>query len=608
MHYKDIFQRTVKASVKNSTKERVKAINPTYLLLIFVISCGSDSVTPRAINVDNGYEIGNGENEHSSSGFVIPSFTTTLYIDATLANSCDDYNLPSRTCGSGRERAFSSIAASAVAAAPGVNFQIRGGDYNEMLHVNTSGTPDAYLGYTAYDGEVVTLLDADAWIDDEDYGAIWLDHVSYVWLNEIDVRGSVGFGRLLDSHHNIISNSDFSESRLWGGNTGASKRGGLYVAFSHYNRLLNNRFYKGTDSLALIHSDYNLIEGNTMDRAGHDIWNIKCGSFNIVRNNKFSNEDQKLGSVFDCEAATMSWYGNAEFAQDTAVVDRSQHNLIEGNIFRDTVKEDATGDGNGIQYAGQNGIIRRNLFYRANVGIDMASYRGEATYNYGNRIYNNVFHDNGCAAIVTGKPSLTEKMTDNAYLNNIIWDNQGAGATNCTDKNAKQILWRAREDGGDRFVNNDIASRLGDEVLGGWGTENGYTIAVYENRIDAMKFRDNLAVDPLFVNESDNDYRLHSSSPMVDAAAFLTTVRSVSGSGTTLQLADVNYFYDGFGIPGEVGDTVQVDGRAEAAIITNINYENKTITLDTPLTWQQGDGIGLSYKGAGPDLGAFEHE
>jgi hypothetical protein len=236
----------------------------------------------------------------------------------------------------------------------------------------------------------------------------------------------------------------------------------------------------------------------------------------------------------------------------------------------------------------------------------MATYREEATYNYGNRIYNNVFHDNGCAAIVIGKPSITEKMTDNAYLNNIIWDNQGAGATNCTDKNAKQILWRAREDGGDRFVNNDIASRLGEAVLGGWGTESGYTIAGYENSIDAMQFVDNLAVDPRFVSELANDYRLQATSPMIDTAAFLTTVRSVSGSGTTLQLADVNYFYDGFGILGEVGDTVQIDGRAETAIVTNINYENIIITLATPLTWQQGDGIGLSYKGKGPDLGAFE--
>ncbi|WP_019615660.1 NosD domain-containing protein [Psychromonas ossibalaenae] len=602
----------------------IKLISPIFLLLFITAGCTSGDKAhslssaaqetasvfgaESASEVDAEFETFSGP---VSGPIVIPAlipesfgFTSTLYIDGRLKQSCADYNASSRTCGDGSDRAFFSIAAAGTAAAPGVNFLIRGGDYKEALHISTSGTVDAYLGYSAYPGEVVTLVDVDSWDGAEEYGAIWLDQVSYVLVNEIDVRGSIGFGRLLNSHYNIISNSNFNESKIWNDGRGASKRGGLYIAFSHYNRILNNHFYKGTDSLAMVHSNHNLVEGNRMDLAGHDIWNIKCGSYNVIRNNHFSNKNQKIGSVFDCESSTLAWHGNGKFAQRKAVLNSTQYNLIEGNIFRDSVRYYSTSGGNGIQYAGQNGIIRGNRFFRVNAGLAMAAYRDEATYNYGNRIYNNTFHNNWCTAVAIGKP--INKMGDNQYKNNILWDNQGLSQEQCYETSAKQILLLSRLKSGDRFMNNNIASRAGEDVLGLWGNPSAYTIRDFENSLGTISFSENLAVDPLFTNEYENDYRLRSASPMVDSGAFLSTVTSASGSGSKLQLADVNSFYDGFAIPGEVGDRVQIEGRTATAVIIHVNHKHKTITLDKALTWKRGEGIGLSYNGLRPDIGAFE--
>ncbi|MFT6985891.1 MAG: hypothetical protein ACJAT7_001711 [Psychromonas sp.] len=579
-----------------------------YLLLFFIVACAAKNNLPVPEMISTSAPIP----PRTSSPVIDPqlmldsfAFTSRIYIDANLPSDCSDYSPALRACGAGDSLAFHSIAASKKAAAAGVIFLIRGGNYKEVLHVTRSGRANGYLGYSAYSDETVTLLNVNTIDDGEEYGAIWLDQVSYVLINGIDVRGSIGFGRLLNAHYNIIANSEFYESTLWRGGRGKSKRGGLYIAFSNYNRIVNNSFYKGTDSLSLIHANHNLVAGNRMDLAGHDIWNIKCGSFNVIRNNEFSNKNQKLGSVFDCESGTMTWHGNGQFGQQQAILDSSQHNLIDSNIFRDSVRYYSTSGGNGIQYAGQNGIIRRNIFYRVNAGIGMASYASEATYNYANRIYNNTFHDNWCVALAIGIP--LKKMTDNEYRNNILWNNQGLGKSQCKEKNGKQILLRNGRKSGGRFVNNNIASNIDEGVLGIWGSPISHSLMSYYLRFGVAEFVQTIAIDPLFADQSNNDYRLQAMSPMIDKGAFLSSVISPSGSGNQLQLADVKYFYDGFAIPGEVGDTVQIEGHNETASIVKIDYAKQAIILNKPLSWQQGDGIALSYNGSSPDLGALEY-
>ena len=82
---------------------------------------------------------------------------------------------------------------------------------------------------------------------------------------------------------------------------------------------------------------------------------------------------------------------------------------------------------------------------------------------------------------------------------------------------------------------------------------------------------------------------------------------NAGSNSTKLVVKDAAFFYDGFGIPGEQGDRIQFQGQAATARIARIDYTAGTLTLEEPLTWQEGQALGLVYAGQGPDIGAFEH-
>jgi parallel beta-helix repeat protein len=466
------------------------------------------------------------------------------------------------------------------------------------LRLRISGTATAYIGYTEEAGENVVIRGVNSVANGEDYGPLWFDHVRYNVVRGVTVRDSVGFARLLDAHYNVIEDALFDGSQLY---PGSSKRGGLYFAWSTNNKLLNSTINRGTDSLSLVRSDRNVIHGNTFTNAGHDVWNIKCGSFNVIRGNQITNPQQKLGSVFDCESNTTSWHGNGEFAESRVISDATHRNVIEGNVFHHSVDYYSTSGGNGIQYAGQNGIIRRNIFYANNVGLGMTQYPDEAQFNYGNRVYNNVFHDNDCSGISVVGTSSSGRVENNVYKNNALWDNKGWRPDgNCAGVSAAQLLYRQSLNG-HLFQANLIASPLGSAVIGEEFGADG-SLANFTGNGNFARTRE---ADPRFTSAAAANYTAQTGSPLIDGGDFLTTART-GGSGRQIPLADASWFYDGFGIAGEQGDVVQLEGQTTTVRITRIDYTTNTVTVDRDLTWTAGQGIALSYTGPSPDIGVFE--
>lgn len=104
------------------------------------------------------------------------------------------------------------------------------------------------------------------------------------------------------------------------------------------------------------------------------------------------------------------------------------------------------------------------------------------------------------------------------------------------------------------------------------------------------------------------NFALGPGSAAIDAGTFLTTTVGAGTSSTTLIVADAGYFHDGFGLGPQVpGDTIQV-GSQSPVLITEVNYATNTLTLQTGISWANGQPVSLVYTGSAPDMGALEAE
>ena len=68
----------------------------------------------------------------------------------------------------------------------------------------------------------------------------------------------------------------------------------------------------------------------------------------------------------------------------------------------------------------------------------------------------------------------------------------------------------------------------------------------------------------------------------------------------------MGYFYDGFGIPGETGDVIRLEGGSSTARIVRIDYTNRTLTLDQVDHLDPRPIPASPVFGVRPDMGAFE--
>ncbi|MGE0824616.1 MAG: right-handed parallel beta-helix repeat-containing protein [Candidatus Binatia bacterium] len=523
---------------------------------------------------------------------------TIIYVDPQIAStSCVSYAASLRTCEGGNDTAYKTIAAASSAATPGTLVYLRGGSYDEPLDPENSGTADAYITFKNYAMETVYLGGAPA-IDLGFRRYIWLEGLHIEDRHWLESNNADMSSRHYDStferthqnrNYNVIKNCVFRRTPAEG------TTGNIRFVQSHYNQLVGNTIDSGNDNVTLIASDHNLVADNVITEGHHSLLSLRCANFNVIRGNQLSNTQQKIAEVYDC-------------GQDThavpSVSNATKHNLFENNVFSRTSEYYSASGGNGIQYSGQEGIIRRNVFYSGNIGLGMQYYEDEALYNVNNRIYHNVFYNNEGEGISLGK-----QLSNNEFKNNILFANQGCHPE-CSDLSPGQIgylvdtpdnaFWQSNLFQSNNLFYQEAGQPVIEELFG-----DGLSVTAFNNDI-AEVFLDTLEVDPLFVNAPNADFHLQSNSPLIDAGAFLTTTTDSATEGTVMQVKDARYFYDGFGLAHEQGDAIQLQGEAKTVRITKIDYDTNTLTLATPVTWTVGQGVTLPYVGRAPDIGAFE--
>ena len=527
-----------------------------------------------------------------------------LFVDQSLTSDCTVYNYTTRQCFGGIYKAYTSLTSAADVAIPGDTVVIRGGTYNEQLAPKHSGTVSAPILYSNFTAESVVITGSTL------SPAIWLFQCSYITIQGVKVANVQRWLAALGSHHLIIRTNSFSNAN----DPGGSSKTGLFFQESDNNIIQNNVIDNSTqDNLAFIHSNRNLIEGNSISNAAHTLWTFKCSSRNILRRNYFRNKLQKIGEIYDCENVG---YGDAGYAKIT-ILDSTKYNVVEDNIFDYTASPVNASPYAGIQLAAQNTIIRRNLFYSClGPGIDLALYSDEARNNYKNTIYNNVFFSNEFGGMsISGLQGNGYSFHGNIVCNNIFYRNKFSQYDkrwqwyDILNNKPVQIITGRTSD--ILFARNCIFNSANDEL---WTIAYGDRTSAANPAPQSLKwwetnhpslFLATIEANPLFVDTASRNFHLLPASAMIDAGAFMAVTMSESnGDNTTLSADNVSFFSNGFGITG--GDTIQLQGSTETAVITDIDYKQNKITLNKPLNWQKGQGVALKFNGKSPDIGAFE--
>ncbi len=530
------------------------------------------------------------------------SYAQTIYVDKQLPADCvGNYSISNRDCSGSDGDAYRTLQSAAAAAIAGTQVLIREGEFNEQLSPQNSGGENNYIIFKNFENEVVEISGASL------NPAIWIAQKDYIVFEGLKVHDVRRWLNALGSNHIIIRKNEFERAL----DPYGSSKTGIFLQSCTHVKILNNIINESTqDNIGLIDCDYNLIEGNTITKAAHTLWALKCSNYNVIRGNYFHNEFQKIGEIYDCHN---SGFGEGDFPKLYSY-DDTKFNVVEKNIFAYTPSPADKSPYAGIQYAGQNGIIRNNIFYECEgPPLDLTVYGEEAANNYSNRISHNVFFNNEFGGIsISGNED--NNFSDQKIINNIFYKNKFIQRdfrwSWYSELNNKPVQVFTGRDSDILFENNSIFNSEIDELYviafgSRFSSSNPEpeSLSWWEtNRSQA--FKSNLQADPGFVDEINKDFHLQGNSPMIDAGTFLAETTNSGVNSTELEVDDPGWFVDGFGVVS--GDTIQIEGQTDHAIILSINYTTKTLTLDRAVSWDEGQGVSLKYYNASPDIGAYE--
>jgi Periplasmic copper-binding protein (NosD) len=345
--------------------------------------------------------------------------------------------------------------------------------------------------------------------------------------------------QLKSVQHITISGLVFRDSLGWG-----------RLEDAHYNSISANKFIEAlargtTGGLKLVRSHFNRLEKNSFYR-GNDSIVLQESDHNLVAANhlefarhsllsiRCSNFNVIRGNYLHNARQKAAEIYDCEGISDAPMrFDATKRNLFEGNNFAHVTGSSRPDKYNGIQYSQQLGIVRSNLFTDNEGGaIHFAVYEQEALYNYGNRVYANRFVANRCQA-VSGATGTPMRVGDNRVFGNLL-----SGNTDC-------------------YGSPDNKPRA--------------TIFTSDENIDARSGEDDL--------------------PLIWHARAQT-----SGTGRVMEVNDVLPLFDGFAIPGEVGDGLEFENSGETARLQQIDYAARTLQFDRDLDWTAGSGIRISRQ------------
>jgi hypothetical protein len=252
----------------------------------------------------------------------------------------------------------------------------------------------------------------------------------------------------------------------------------------------------------------------------------------------------------------------------------TQLNSVKCNIIRKNISNNVKGTNaiynNWNTMNNEYNLWYNNTFYKINNFTPLYGvWNIEADSGYFtryNQFVNNIVHTSRYKGFMSGDEGNTSYIVSNQFRSNIMYNVGGVKI----DKFTESL----------DFVQGE--SKYPDEFSG------------------------TITTAPRFTNATNGDFSLQSDSPAIDKGAWLTTITSSSGSGTSFTVSNPYFFYDGWGIPNEFGDVIKTENGQTATIIS-VNHSLKRIKVNKAISWKKNEGIALNYQGAKPDIGAKEY-
>lgn len=414
--------------------------------------------------------------------------------------------------------------------------------------------------------------------------AILLSNKKHIIIDGFHIKPEYGsWVSIKDSEDIIVQNCKMEENQ-WNST-------GISIANSKLIRIVKNilsrSLYKingiafSSNGLAVSNCNNVIVEGNYFNRFAHSLADFSKSSNLVIRDNLFNAEWGRLFELFNCGPVLL------------------ENNLMIGN-YRGSGSRDS-----GLKVFTSDGIVRCNVFmHNSDFVIHSICYKsGDDVFALKNtRIYNNSFADN--ASYVWHLKSYDNDLStvsDNIWKNNIFFNNSKHGGDGLT------FIIHSVDSNNFWYNNLVYGNKDSANVFKHYQAHSTFYTLVGMEKAFPTQFYKNVDLDPKFIGIASGIFSLSQDSPCIDAGDFLTTVVS-SGSGRTIKVKDARWFYDGFGIDGEIGDLILLGSSKMEARVVNVNRENASITVDRDLSWNSGDTVSLQYNGSAPDLGAVEKD
>jgi Right handed beta helix region len=422
-------------------------------------------------------------------------------------------------------------AADTVLAGSTVN--VRGGIYEELLNIKTSGNAtDGFITFRSYPGETA-VLDAEHFVPGGRSAIVTIHDKSYVRVEGFEIRNyhtaehrltPLGISVMgAGSHIELLKNNVHHIEQTFEGRDGPGHGAngfGIAVYGTDAKTPISELVIDGNEvhHLKTGSSESLVVNGNVTNfrithNIVHDNNNIGIDVIGFEHTAPDPAVDQARDGVvsgnlvYNIHSRGNPAYQNEENS-DGIYVDGGTRILIEQNIMHD--------DDFGIELASEHKdratshiIARNNLIYHCHTaGVSIGGYAPERGHTDHSTVVNNTLYENDTSGTGSGEFQMQWNMSDNIFANNIVY----AGAR-CLITLNKSQLDKAHPP---VTIDHNLYYCAAGAKASTWGEISG-TVTGFDKYVESTgNDRHSRFLDPHFVDAA-KDFHLQSDSPALSA-------------------------------------------------------------------------------------------